>query len=206
MKKKLLSLLMAGAVVAGSTVPAFAQNQTVGGLDSSEVNANVTVTGMVDNAQGVAPAGKIQVEVPTALSFTVDNQGRLTAGNFTINNKSQCDIDVKVGSFQETKTGSGVNAGITLNDNIDDFNIKDRSNVCLVLRHNTTDVVLKHGLQDRDLVTIGGGKSATVQVLGAAGTGKASGSSTNPDVDTNGVSETFNLVFKITKKAVSPGP
>ena len=207
MKKKLLSLLMAGAVVAGSSVQAFAATtQTVDGLDSATLDAPVKVTGVVHDQNGSAPSGRLQVEVPTALSFTVDNQGRLSAGNFTINNKSQCAIDVKVGSFQETKTGSGVNAGITLNDNIDDFNIKDRSNVCLVLRHNTTDVILKHGLQDEDLVKIDGGKSATVQVLGAAGTAKASGSTTNPDVDTNGVDETFNLVFKITKDKTQTQP
>ena len=211
MKKKLLSLLMAGAVVAGTTMPAFAATtQTINGLDSAELKADVTVTGTVLDQNGSAPAGRLQVEVPTALSFTVDNQGRLTAGSFTINNQSQSAIDVKVGSFQETKTGSGVNAGITLNPNIDDFDKKDRSNICLVLRHNTTDVILEHGLQDEDLVKIDGGKSATVQVLGAAGTSKtdaATEGNRNTDVDTNGVDETFNLVFKITKdKTQQVGP
>ena len=196
MKKKLLSLLMAGAVVAGTTMPAYAQNQTVGGLDSSEVNANVTVTGMVDNAKGIAPAGKIQVEVPTALSFAVDNQGRLTAGSFTINNKSQCAIDVKVGSFQETKTGLGVNAGITLHDNINDFDQKDRSNVCLVLRHGSTDVILQHDMPETKLATIAGNTSENIQVLGTAGKDTSNKSSA---VETTGVDETFDLVFKITK-------
>ena len=200
MKKKLLSLLMAGAVVAGTTMPAFAATtQTINGLDSAELKADVTVTGTVLDQNGSAPAGRLQVEVPTALSFTVDNQGRLTAGSFTINNQSQSAIDVKVGSFHETKRGTGVDAGITLHDNITGFNTLDRSNVCLVLRHNATDVILQHGMPETPLVTIAGGSSENVQVLGAAGTDTASPLSTNPDVDTAGVSETFDLVFKITR-------
>ena len=195
MKKKLLSLLMAGAVVAGSTVPAFAQNQTVGGLDSAEVNANVTVTGTVHNLQGNAPAGRIEVEIPTALSFTVDNQGRLTAGSFNITNRSQGAIDVKVGSFQETKLPSSADPGITLHNDIVGFDRMDRSNVVLVLRHNATDVILEHGMSEEDLVTIDGGKTATVQVLGDAGKDV----SQSANVDANGVTENFNLVFKITK-------
>ena len=195
MKKKLLSLLMAGAVVAGSTVPAFAQNQTVGGLDSSEVNANVTVTGMVDNAQGVAPAGKIQVEVPTALSFTVDNQGRLTAASFTVTNKSQSGINLSVGSFQESKRGIA-DPGITLHNNITSFNSLDRSNVVLVLRHGSTDVILEHDMPETKLATIAGNTSENIQVLGTAGKDTSNKSSV---VETTGVDETFDLVFKITK-------
>lgn len=194
MKKKLLSLLMAGAVVAGTTMPAYAQ--TYQANDSQTINASVTVTGMVDNAQGIAPSGKIQVEVPTALSFTVDNQGRLTAGNFTISNKSQSSIDVKVGSFQETKLAGSTDPGITLHDNITNFKTLDRSNVVLVLRHGSTDVILQHGMSETPLVTIAGGKSENVQVLGTAGTATAG---TNQDVDKAGASETFDLVFKISK-------
>ena len=108
MKKKLLSLLMAGAVVAGSTVPAFASTtQTVDGLDSATLDAPVKVTGVVHDQNGSAPSGRLQVEVPTALSFTVDSQGRLNAASFTITNKSQAAINLNVGSFQETKRGTG---------------------------------------------------------------------------------------------------
>ena len=194
MKKKLLSLLMAGAVVAGTTLPAFAATtQTVDGLDSATLDAQVKVTGTVLDENGTAPSGRLQVEVPTALSFTVDNQGRLTAGNFTITNRSQSEIDVKVGSFKETIK----NGGITLHNNITNFDTTyDRSNVCLVLRGSGQDVILMDGMQEQQLETIKGGQTATIQVLGAAGTMDAS---QNPDVDTNGANETFDLVFKISK-------
>ena len=191
MKKKLLSLLMAGAVVAGSTVQAFAQTYNV--LDTDTINAQVKVTGQVTDNQGNAPAGRLEVEVPTALSFTVDNQGRLTAGNFTITNRSQADVDVKVGSFKETIK----NGGITLHNNITNFDTTyDRSNVCLVLRGSGQDVILMDGMQEQQLETIKGGQTATIQVLGAAGTQQAT---QNTGVDTNGANETFDLVFKISK-------
>ena len=196
MKKKLLSLLMAGAVVAGSTVPAFAATtQTVDGLDSATLDASVKVTGSVSDSKGTAPAGRLQVEVPTALSFTVDNQGRLTAASFTVTNKSQSGINLSVGSFQESKRGSGVDAGITLHDNITSFNTLDRSNVCLVLRHGSTDVILQHDMSETQLATIAGNSSENIQVLGTAGKGQQQGTT----VDDLGVDETFDLVFKITK-------
>ena len=192
MKKKLLSLLMAGAVVAGSSVQAFAATtQTVDGLDSATLDASVKVTGTVHDSKGSAPAGRIEVEIPTALSFTVDTQGRLTAGNFEIKNNSKADVDVKVGSFQETQVGGG----ITLWADNNGFDAKDRSNICLVLRHGRTDVVLTPNMNETALATIPGNSSSNVQVLGVAGTAPQSGST----VDDAGVTENFNLVFKITK-------
>ena len=195
MKKKLLSLLMAGAVVAGSSVPAFAQNKVYDGLDSAILDAPVKVTGVVHDQNGSAPAGRLQVEVPTALSFTVDNKGRLNAASFTVTNKSQADIKLSVGSFQETKRGTGVDAGITLHEDITSFNTLDRSNVVLVLRHGSTDVILKHDMPEKELATIAGGTSENIQVLGTAGKGAQQTS----QVDDNGIDETFDLVFKITK-------
>lgn len=195
MKKKLLSLLMAGAVVAGSTVPAFAATtQTIDGLDSATLNADVKVTGSVSDSKGTAPAGRLQVEVPTALSFTVDNQGRLTAASFTVTNKSQSGINLSVGSFQESKRGA--DAGITLHNDITSFNSLDRSNVVLVLRHGSTDVILQHDMPETKLATIAGNTSENIQVLGTAGKDTSNKSSA---VETTGVDETFDLVFKITK-------
>ena len=193
MKKKLLSLLMAGAVVAGTTMPAFAA--TYNEADTSEINAPVKITGTVHDSKGSAPAGRIEVEIPTALSFTVDTQGRLTAGNFEIKNNSKADVDVKVGSFRETQVGGG----ITLWNDNSGFDTKDRSNICLVLRHGQTDVVLQHNMQEKKLATIPGNSTSNVQVLGVAGTAQQSGST----VDDAGVNETFDLVFKITKNPLS---
>ena len=190
MKKKLLSLLMAGAVVAGSSVQAFADVYSA--IDTDTINAPVRVTGQVHNANGVAPSGRLDVEVPTALSFTVNQNGKLSAAGFDIKNNSKDAINVKVGSFKETNIGGG----IELHDDVVGFDAMDRSNVCLVLRSDSNDVILQHGINDQELQIIQGGDTARIQVLGDAGKDTKN---TQSDVEVNGVSETFDLVFKITK-------
>ena len=190
MKKKLLSLLMAGAVVAGTSVQAFAQNKTYNVLDTDTISAPVTITGQVSNSQGGAPSGRLEVEVPTALSFAVNQNGVFNAASFEIRNNSKDPIKVQVGSFRETQ----VTGGIHLWDDNSGFDTKDRSNVVLALRGDNKHVILKDGVKDQDLQVINGGGVATIQVLGDAGK-----STSNVDVENNGVSETFELVFKITK-------
>ena len=59
MKKKVLSLLMAAAVVATTAVPAHAQ--TYEANDTETINANVTVTGTVSDIDGTAPQGKMWI-------------------------------------------------------------------------------------------------------------------------------------------------
>lgn len=191
MKKKLLSLLMAGAVVAGSSVQAFAQ--TYQAAESQTIDANVTVTGTVDNAQGIAPAGKIQVEVPTTLSFTVDKDGQFDAAQYTISNKSQTKIQVLVGSFKE----SNPTGGITLVEHGQPLTGKDRSNVKLALVGNEGHVDLAKVDTTQKISVIDGGNTDSIQLLGAAGD-NLSGS--NP-VDQSGASEDFQLVFKIKKNS-----
>lgn len=189
MKKKLLSLLMAGAVVAGSSVQAFAQ--TYQAAESQTIDANVTVTGTVDNAKGIAPAGKIQVEVPTTLTFTVDKDGQFDAARYTISNKSQSSIQVLVGSFKESKIGGG----IELVRHGDSLDAEDRSHVKMALVGNEgyvdlADVATK---ANSPISIIAGGDTDNIQLLGAAG--KQSGGA----VDKDGATEDFELVFKIKK-------
>lgn len=189
MKKKLLSLLMAGAVVAGSTVPAFAQ--TYQAAESQTIDANVTVTGTVDNADGIAPAGKIQVEVPTTLSFTVDKDGVFDAAQYTISNKSQTEIQVLVGSFKE----SNPTGGITLVQHGQSLKGQDRSHLQLALLGNSGHVDLAKVDATQKISVIAGGNTDSIQLLGAAGDTATPGTG----VDKDGASEDFQLVFKIKK-------
>ncbi len=46
-------------------------------LINETLNHNVKVSGSVKNHRGIAPAGKIEVELPTTMSFTVDEDGQL---------------------------------------------------------------------------------------------------------------------------------
>ena len=65
MKKKFLSLMMAAAVVATTSVSAFAANVT--GSDASEAQTDVTITGNVQDNQGNDAVGTFKVTVPTSL-------------------------------------------------------------------------------------------------------------------------------------------
>ena len=188
MKKKLLSLLMAGAVVAGTSVQAFAQTYTGNAADTIE--ANVTVSGTIRDAQGNAPAGKIQVEVPTKLSFTIDQNGAFTAGQYAIKNSGSETVQVLLGSFQETDPTGGINLK-KFGENLDSV---DRSNVKLALKGNVAHVDLADKASaDTKISEIKAGASDNIQLLGAAG--KQPGGA----VDQNGASEDFNLIFKIKK-------
>ena len=190
MKKKLLSLLMAAAVVAGSTVPTFAQ--TYEANDTQTIDADVKVTGTVSNNKGIAPAGKIQVEVPTTLSFTVDQKSNFSAPDLKITNKSQESIEVSVGSFNETIN----NGGITLQQHGQDLTSLDRSNVRLALKGNNGYVDLANVNSLTKISIIASNDSDNIQLLGDAGLAQ---DLTGTGVDTNGASEDFNLVFKIAK-------
>ena len=191
MKKKLLSLLMAGAVVAGTTMPAQAQTYTENAADTIE--ANVTVSGTIRDSKGNAPAGKIQVEVPTKLSFTVDQNGAFTAGQYSIKNSGAEEVQVLVGDFQETN----VRGGITLEGHGENMDSLDRSHIQLALKGNTSYVDLSDmpGSADTKISVIPAGGSDNIQLLGAAG--KATTNSNG--VDQNGASEDFTLIFKIKK-------
>ena len=192
MKKKLLSLLMAGAVVAGATVPAYAQTQTYTKNDTETIEADVTVSGTIKNKDGNAPAGKIQVEVPTKLSFTVDQNGNFTAVQYSIKNSGSEAVQVLVGDFTE----SNPRGGITLKGHGENMDSLDRSNVQLALKGNTGYVDLSAVNTSQQISIINPGASDSIQLLGAAGKDKTASHA----VEKNGASEEFNLVFKIKKQ------
>ena len=164
---------------------------TVIGNDSESLDANVTVTGNVFKADGTAAAGKLYVEVPTRLSFSVDQSGNFNSGIFIIKNKSSVAISVSVGQFTETK----INSGITVRPLSESLTNKDRSNVHLYLQGDTQIDLGDKSKLNQELVAINPNDSKAIQLLGSAG--KDAGT----EVDNNGASEEFNLVFKIKKKS-----
>lgn len=104
MKKKFLSLMMAAAVVATTSVSAFADETVT--KDGSEVN--VTVTGSVNNNLNVAPAGTLNVTVPTALTFSVSSTGELTGSDIVVTNRGTEKIDVFAYQFIDPTPGKGI--------------------------------------------------------------------------------------------------
>lgn len=105
MKKKFLSLMMAAAVVATTSVSAFA-DANVTGSDASDATQDVTITGNVVDDQGHMPATSFKVTVPTAASFTVNKAGNLVGTNLSIKNEGPQKIEVYAQEFSSKGTGA----------------------------------------------------------------------------------------------------
>lgn len=167
----------------------ISNNSTIIANDTETITSNVDISGLVSKKNGDAPEGKLYVELPTRLSFSVDQKGNLTGGTYAISNKSSCAIEVFVGEFKE----SNQNAGITVNPLSQKIESLDRANIHLYLQGDNIVDLGENITNDKSLVTVEKSNSRSIQLLGDAGKG------TNEKVDNNGTNETFNMVFKIKK-------
>lgn len=98
MKKKFLSLMMAAAVVATTSVSAFAADETTNVTQYGDT-ANVTINGSVDADDGTSAPGTISVSVPTAMNFRVNSQGNLEGSKITITNRGVDKVEVLAYEF-----------------------------------------------------------------------------------------------------------
>lgn len=116
MKKKFLSLMMAAAVVATTSVSAFADS-TIGGVtypdsanvitqDNQDGSADVTITGNVTDEKDNMPSTSFKVTVPTAASFTVNKSGFIGA-DLEVKNEGAQEIEVYAKSFSRVGGGTG---------------------------------------------------------------------------------------------------
>ena len=203
MKKKFLGLALAAAVALPAT---GVYADTIGGTQNQTLNHNVTVTGTVSNKKGIAPEGKIEVELPTAMTFRVDQDGNFQGSDFSVENKSKVGIDVFVDEF---RTNSG---NITVKKKTELEGQKgtlDRSNVYLELSGNdggqtkTVDLakVSETSEDERKILNVSGGNTGLIQLKGGAGTASAAGSSNESPagIDKDGASGDFTLIYKIKK-------
>ena len=116
MKKKFLSLMMAAAVVATTSVSAFAADNNVNvtmpnkenvtAKDNEEPTQDVEITGHVQSDKGEMPAATFKVTVPTAANFTVTSQGNLVGPELTIKNEGPQSVDVYAYNFSNTGKGT----------------------------------------------------------------------------------------------------
>lgn len=120
MKKKLLSLVLAGAMVASTSVSAFAEAEqqtpvaNISQTPSTATNpqnfsvtdtpaeAQVTIDGKIADGLNKLPSSTISVSVPTAASFTVNKDGNLIGSNINITNQSNEEIEVLAYNFKDT--------------------------------------------------------------------------------------------------------
>ena len=107
MKKKFLSLMMAAAVVATTSVSAFAANVT--GSDENGTQADVTITGNVQDDLGNDAAGTFKVTVPTTAKFTVTNKGVFLGTDLEISNEGYQNIDVYAYQFVDKSNSDKIN-------------------------------------------------------------------------------------------------
>lgn len=114
MKKKLLSLVLAGAMVASTSVSAFAtttQNKVINSYEEGKNSANVTIDGSVDSDTGQQAAGTISVSIPTALQFRVDKDGNVNGASIDVVNNGLDEVEVIAAEFiDNTPNGITVNS------------------------------------------------------------------------------------------------
>ena len=214
MKKKFLGLALAAAVALPATT-AYAANDTQSiemGKNETQ-NVNVPVSGSIRNKQGSAPEGRIEVELPTKMAFTVDEDGNLPSTTYTIQNRSQREsIDVSVASFSGGSTATeGGSDGIKLHQSGTVTGHRDekyRNEIELKLTNakdssKSVDLGNFKNLSNESeklLATVTSGETNSIVLSGVAGTKDSSQVGSNStDVDSKGANEEFNLVFSIKK-------
>lgn len=107
MKKKLLSLVLAGAMVASTSVSAFADTQDVT-VGSSGATQQVEIEGNIANTHNETLPGTITVTVPTRVNFTVNSTGQIEGGVINIKNKSKENVEVIAKQFKDSKPETGI--------------------------------------------------------------------------------------------------
>lgn len=146
MKKKLLSLVLAGAMVASTSVSAFAATtDTEYTIGEKGQEHQVTVTGDVQNEHGDVVAGTITVTVPTTMAFTITNDGTVDGGAIEVVNRSKDPVEVVAKKFTDNTPDSKIILvrESELNNKIEQ-NSNDENNryISLTLRGNGGEVGL----------------------------------------------------------------
>lgn len=203
MKKKFLSLMMAAAMVATTSVSAFAANDATVSRDGEEVD--VTITGSVNDQNNNAPEGTISVTIPTTLSFTVNNEGGVIGTSLDVENNGTQRVEIYAYQFVDGDGTTGINVVRPMQEG-DRVNRKT-SEVSLSLAGNAGTagfVSLENKIYDAKkptedasgdgvkIATLGEQKTVKINLTGIAGKDK------NGAV---GISEKFTVRLKVKKAA-----
>lgn len=209
MKKKLLSLVLAGAMVASTSVSAFADD-TIQVEHNSEKQIEVPIQGDIAASDGTTLPGSITVTVPTSAAFKVDKDGNLTSGTMSVVNKGDATVSVIASKFVDANGTNGINLVKEEGDLVE----ADRSKVYLKLTGGDKEVVLTSEANDGNkpagkmydvtntntaitennnfvIKNVIAGGTATLRLEGK---GTAYKNGTNSE---NAVNDSFRLVLKI---------
>lgn len=210
MKKKFLSLMMAAAVVATTSVSAFAAdvNKSYDVSDTNGRDVQIGITGDVtDNNNHVVPS-TISVTVPTATTFKVNKDGEFYAPDITITSDNDDEVEVVAKSFTDSTDDEAKSITIVKEDELADAN--SRLKIALKLKGTSRTVALKSKGTNNGLGLLKEDGSADAEVDTVLGTvtktnpltlnliGKVASSAPVPS---DPVNDRFTLVLKIRKKS-----
>ena len=196
MKKKFLGLAMAAMVA----LPAAAYADTTVRWDEGGTkDVEVTVSGSVKSSTGIAPQGKLEVELPVSMDFSVDQNGTFVGTSYKVTNRSKSDVVLSVANFTETNKQGGINVLPT--SRASSIDTMGRENVIMALVGDDSkhvDLGDFSNQKGNEILRVKGNNGVgTIELTGVAG--KSEITSANGVDNTTGVAETFNLVFQIKK-------
>lgn len=198
MKKKLLSLVLAGAMVASTSVSAFADGREYDITPGAEREVEVGIEGNITSHDGNVLPSTVTVTVPTSATFKVSEDGTLTSPTMNIENKGDSAVSVIASQFVDSNGTDGINV-------VKEVNLgSDRKNVSLKITGGDEEIVLtsedngtmykKNGAEkiqkDEDFV-IGNATKDRPLKLTLAGKGVAASASEEA------IQNNFKLVLKI---------
>ena len=108
MKKKLLSLVLAGAMVASTSVSAFATETTHEIQSGKEKEVEVRVEGNITGHDGSVLPSTVTVTVPTTANFTVNTKGELSSPTMSIKNSGESAVLVIASEFVDSNGDAGI--------------------------------------------------------------------------------------------------
>lgn len=226
MKKKLLSLVLAGAMVASTSVSAFATEaeisktpfEAIGGnshsVTETGADAEINIEGKIADSENKLPSSTINVTVPTIAKFTVDKNGKLVGTNINITSQSSDEVEVLAYKFYDVTGEKDINvvdanALKTENEKVPGSNDIDRKKVSLRLKGNRGTVSLKTS-NNSGICKLGTSEEISnddEKLVGTVVNGRDLKLSLEGDAVTvgnpltNSISDNFTLTLKLRKKA-----
>lgn len=209
MKKKLLSLVLAGAMVASTSVSAFADDKDIT-VGSNGTEQQVDITGNIANNTNQILPGTITVTVPTSMSFTINKEGQIEGGDINITNKSTEKVEVVAREFVDSTPDSGIIVkkegdltGATNGDNKRYVSLTLVGQNSVGLTSNKTKTGLVDLSNGNEIETSANTSLGTILPQGnlrlsLTGTAKDNGSGTY-EAPTTAISDKFTLTLKIQK-------
>lgn len=207
MKKKFLSLMMAAAVVATTSVSAFAaeSENVIDGLESETHESKIEITGDVLSDGGESVPGTLNVTIPTTANFTVNEKGVFSAAKIKVANKGKQNIQVFAYEFKDINGTTGIN--VRKKSDLANPANAARNNIALSISGDegiaylSSDFTNKGIYKDPELTqTESAAEGIKLAIVNAGQTGQltldgetANGALANPERDT------FTLKLKIKK-------